>query len=90
MGSSYNHGLPLTHADSCLGSLHDRNGRGSQLIVERSLTLWLGLSVNHSGEAVTGDEKRGGSVIVQSKVDQKWGKSGSSYNQGGLIFGSIQ
>ena len=55
------------------GLLHDRNGRGRQLIVETSLTLWLGLSVNHSGEEVTGDEKWRDSVIVQSKVDQ-WGK----------------
>ena len=50
------------------------NGRGCQLIVEMALTLWLGLSGNHSGEEVTGDEKWRGAVIVQSKVDETWGK----------------
>ena len=65
VGSSYNRG-----AASCRGSLHDRNGRGRHLIVETSLTLWLGSSVNHSGEEVTGDERWRGAVVV----DQKWGK----------------
>ena len=38
------------------------------------MTMWLGLSINHSGEEVTRDEKWRGVVTVQSKVDQKWGK----------------
>ena len=32
------------------------------------------ISVNHSGEEVTGDEKWRDAVILQSKVDQKWSK----------------
>ena len=41
---------------------------------DRISILWLGLSINDSGEEVTGDEKWRDAVILRSKVDQKWGK----------------